>query len=366
MGLSHPHNTSLIHIVSILLSLVITISAAIAEESANNLTEILVSVEIELQKDDLNESCSEWAETGECESNPDYMLKNCAASCSSPEKATAYMHPGEDFAVGAIRFAENFGVQDIPLILKIAEKLQEVSCDYIPLVELTHCSAAGKPSKPCSAGKLWKRAEDLRKAEIHDEAAADLVRALLKNGIEVDFVEKAQRSLQWALQSIQRQRERERKEAEEEAKLERRKQEEEVAMILAAERKKEYEVHFAKIFNEMAKSLSNKIDSPAEAIVNADGTIIAEGDENTLIQNAKHNFLVPSPVVENCQSTFQIIKRIPLGMKSVEILLIEARCYELQGHYKRAMSAAGKLISKAGTFGSLPNDSVRDRYSISV
>ena len=30
---------------------------------------------------DLNASCSDWAEKGECEKNPGYMLDNCKLSC---------------------------------------------------------------------------------------------------------------------------------------------------------------------------------------------------------------------------------------------------------------------------------------------
>jgi hypothetical protein len=164
--------------------------------------------------------------------------------------------------------------------------------------------------------------------------------------------------LQWALQSIQRQRERERKEAEDGAKLELREQEEKAAIIVAEARKKEYEKHFADLFNDMAKLLSNKSTSPSEAAIHIDGTIAAEGNVNSLIEQAMQTFLDPIPGVENCESTFPLIKKIPLGAKSVEILLIEARCYELQGNYKSAMSAAGKLINKAGTYGSIPNGSV--------
>ena len=71
-----------------------------------------------------------------------------------------------------------------------------------------------------------------------DTAGADLIRAMLKTGIEIDFIERCKRSLQWAFGSIQRQREREKKEAIEEAKLEARRKEEQLAMDEAVERKK--------------------------------------------------------------------------------------------------------------------------------
>jgi len=58
---------------------------------------------------------------------------------------------------------------------------------YAPVASARGGGDANKKSRPCSAGKLWKRAEDMRKADVHDEAGADLIRALLKSGIEVDF-----------------------------------------------------------------------------------------------------------------------------------------------------------------------------------
>ena len=33
--------------------------------------------------EDGNESCEAWADAGECEGNPDYMLTNCASSCDA-------------------------------------------------------------------------------------------------------------------------------------------------------------------------------------------------------------------------------------------------------------------------------------------
>jgi ShK domain-like len=343
-----------------LLGFLVVCSCAIssADESESGLPTAVASVEIEMPIEDLNESCAEWAQIGECDKNPAFMLENCAVSCDSPRQRTAFIADGEDFAVGAIRFSEDFGVQDIPFLLQVAKKLLDASSDYTPPGELTHCIAPGKPTKPCTAGKLWKRAEDLRKAEIHDEAAADLVRALLKSGIEIDFVENAQRSLSWALQSIQRQRERERKEAEEEAKMEARKQEEMLAMEEAAYRKKEYEHAFGDFFKRVATSASNESNSAASADMEADGTVTTEVNEEGLVQKVKEFFMGSTDILESCESALQLIKKIPLGEKSVDVLLIESRCYELQGKHKSAMSSAGKLINKASSYGSLPNDSV--------
>ena len=247
----------------------IVVVAAAAEQPET----IIVSMEIEIDDggaDDQtttanntpnnNDDCAAWAAAGECQANPDYMLRHCAAFCSNNDKAkktkaTAYVLEGEDAGVGAFRFAEDYGVfEDIDMVVNVAQQLEakllalavttttsphedddggdQNNNDndnnnnyYTPPRDITHC---GK--RPCSAGKLWKRAQELRKADMHDAAGADLIRALLKSGIETDFIERCNQSLQWALGSIRKQREREQREAIEEAKLEKRREEEKAAM----------------------------------------------------------------------------------------------------------------------------------------
>jgi len=243
-----------------------------AEESApNNSAEntaavpaVVASIKIKLEKqsptaedttpeEDKEEQCGEWAIAKECHLNPQYMLANCATSChamklqQTTKFANAVVYEGEDAAVGAFRFAEeyltdgNLNVLEeqektMTIIVDVARQLQselDSSADnkYTPPSDLTHCGASGnKKARLCSAGKLWKRAEEMRKADMHDAAGADLIRALLKSGIEIDFIDKCKRSLKWAMGSVQRQREREAKEAIEEAKLEQRREEERKAM----------------------------------------------------------------------------------------------------------------------------------------
>jgi len=75
--------------------------------------------------EDLDERCTEWSAAGECEANPDYMLQNCAGSCSDDDdaddvdqpamKGKAYVYSGEDAAVGAFRFAENYSSKSLLL-----------------------------------------------------------------------------------------------------------------------------------------------------------------------------------------------------------------------------------------------------------
>jgi len=308
--------------------------------------------------------CEEWAAQGECKKNPKYMNENCAASCNSSRKAKVEVYDGEDVGIAAFRFVEEHSgdfkssaeTQDV--VMKVAHQLQELLEEqkYEPPKELTHC---GK--RPCSAGKLWKRAEEMRKADMHDDAGADLIRALLKTGIEVDFIERCKRSLQWAFGSIQRQREREKREAIEEAKLEARKEEERAAMEEALERKKEYEGDFLKFGEKIQESIKNADITTESASVGADGTVEneTENDVKDLILNIKNSFVGAGPQGGNWAETLQFIKKMRPADKTTDILLIEARCHEMLGDHKNALSAAGRLIQKAASYTPWINDSPR-------
>eukprot|EP00984_Skeletonema_dohrnii_P002534 scaffold876_cov92-Skeletonema_dohrnii-CCMP3373.AAC.9 len=340
---------------------------------------------------DLYEDCQGWADEGECEANPKFMLENCAASCSDNgattedddddevqeeqliPKGSAHIYEGEDAAMGAFRFAEQYSrhytndMIPIPTVLDVARELQEAThSGYTPPNDITHCGGgdATKKSRPCSAGKLWKRAEDMRKADVHDEAGADLIRALLKSGIEVDFKEKCERSLQWALGSVRKQRERERRVALEEAKLEQRRELERLAMGEAEERRLEYEANFEKFGEEMKEKLmsgSLVADiAAASATVGADGTVETEEEDNGAAKNQLIATVVES-FVEGAEAsvTLRLLKKMSPSDKTVDILLIEARCHETLGNHQQALSAAGKLISKAANHDPWLNDSPR-------
>mmetsp|Transcript_25324 Transcript_25324/g.45650 ORF Transcript_25324/g.45650 Transcript_25324/m.45650 type:complete len:682 (-) Transcript_25324:439-2484(-) len=364
------------------LTLVGTAAADDGTDAAATNSEVLVTtILIDLPSDekasaeDQDERCADWADEGECEANPNFMLKNCAASCgisdeskgsTTKKQGRAYIYQGEDAAIGAFRFAENYSahyaLQTIPtlVVLDVARELQQSLAttseneeEYTPPKDVTHCSS-GEKRKKCSAGKLWKRAEDLRKADMHDAAGADLIRALLKSGIEVDFVERCERSLQWAFGSIRRQRERERREAVEEAKLEKRREAEREAMGEAEERKKEYEADFVAFGRGLQESLSSASSGSGEATVGADGSVgtteEGEADVSELIANVIQTFTATGPQGGDWTNTLQLIRKIPLSSKTVDIFLIEARCHEMEGNHRQAMSAAGKLISKAANY----------------
>lgn len=81
------------------------------------------------------------------------------------------------------------------------------------------------------------------------------------------------------------------------------------------------------------------------ATVGADGTVESNELTSTVIQS----FVEAGPQGSNFNETIQVIKRIPGSQKTVEVLLIEARCHEVLGNHKSALSAAGRLIQKAAS-----------------
>ena len=112
-----------------------SVVAETADDEASNQEEVLVAqIDVVLPSiskkkrtssgEDLDERCAEWSAAGECEANPDYMLQNCAGSCSDDDtneddvdqpamKGNAYVYSGEDAAVGAFRFAENYSSKSL-------------------------------------------------------------------------------------------------------------------------------------------------------------------------------------------------------------------------------------------------------------
>lgn len=308
--------------------------------------------------------CKKWAAEGECESNPTYMLETCAASCKENRSVEIHVHQGDDAGIAAFRFAEEYSArftsssETLDMVLKVAHEMQEVlkEKNYEPPKELTHC---GK--RQCSAGKLWKRAEEMRKADMHDDAGADLIRALLKTGIEIDFVERCKRSLQWAFGSIQRQRERERREAIEEAKLEARKEEERAAMEEAMKRKEEYEKNFLKFGVKIQESIASFDGRKQSASVGADGSVEneTENDAADLLLQIQKTFVDAGPEGGNWTETLELIKKVRPSDKTADTLLIEARCHEMLGDHKSALSAAGRLISKAASYTAWIDESPR-------
>jgi tetratricopeptide (TPR) repeat protein len=361
-------------------------TAAAAATSSDQEPKVVASVEVELpqmadKKIDQNgeePKCQEWAAEGECKNNARYMMENCHGTCTgTPQTVTVNMYDGDDVGVASFRFAEEYSDKFASLeatqekVMNLARQLQEVleaeTNTYEPPKELTYC---GK--RLCSAGKLWKRAEEMRKADMHDDAGADLIRALLKTGIEVDFIDRCKRTLQWAFGSITRQREREKREAIEEAKVEARRAEERAAMEEANERKKEYEADLLNFGVQVQEVVANTDTSLKESVkVGEDGKVDLEDvDEEAqniklerpveeLIWDAQKSFVETGPQGGNWTETLEFIKKIRPSDKTNDILLIEARCHEMLGNYKFALSSAGRLIQKSGSYTPWINGSPR-------
>ncbi len=268
------------------------------------------------------------------------------------ESIPVHVYDGEDVGVAAFRFAEeqsaflNTKGEPQEVVMQVAHQLQDLleAKSYETPKELTHC---GK--RPCSAGKLWKRAQEMQKADMYDNAGADLIRALLKTGIEVDFADRCKRSLQWAFGRIQQQREREKKEAIEEEKLQARKEVERQAMEEALQRKKEYEADFLKFGEKLQESIANA-DTKGSVEVGADGSVEMGEETQALIVEVKKSFVEAGPQGGNWSETLQLLKKMSPSDKSTDILLIEARCHEMMGNHKSALSAAGRLIQKAASY----------------
>merc|ERR1719230_179394 len=53
---------------------------------------------------DLHENCAAWANAGECQKNPDYMLYNCAKSCHQDIPDSFYNIQAEDIDGNMIDF----------------------------------------------------------------------------------------------------------------------------------------------------------------------------------------------------------------------------------------------------------------------
>jgi len=114
--------------------------------------------------------------------------------------------------------------------------------------------------------------------------------------------------------------------------------------IVFQERKKELEANFVKFGEKIQESVKAGA-AKRTASVGADGTVQIDD----LTSDVKRTFVEMGPQGGNCTETIQLIKKIPPGDKTVEVLLIEARCHEMMGNYKSALSAAGRLVQKAAS-----------------
>ena len=71
---------------------------------------------------DLNENCPGWANSGECQKNPDYMLYNCAKSCHQDVPDSFYDIKAEDIDGEMIDFERFRGI--VVYIVNVASEVR--------------------------------------------------------------------------------------------------------------------------------------------------------------------------------------------------------------------------------------------------
>lgn len=108
----------------------------------------------------------------------------------------------------------------------------------------------------------------------------------------------------------------------------------------AEARRAEYEAHFAKF----AGGLLSSSGGGGAASVGADGTATAAG-RNPILDGVFRSFAGGD--APDCDAALGALRRVPPADKTADAWLVEARCHELAGSHKSALSAAGKLIAGA-------------------
>lgn len=143
----------------------------------------------------------------------------------------AYVEHGEDMAIGAFRFCEDYKVEDVALALEVTKKLQaKMPSDYqIP-----------KEFVLKTAMRYVRAAKELVKDGFYDEAGHCVLRALLRPGLDDATRAKLLPHLERAFKHLSLQRKREDKEREQAEQLEARQLiEEEAAKEAEAERERD-------------------------------------------------------------------------------------------------------------------------------
>lgn len=98
----------------------------------------------------------------------------------------------------------------------------------------------------------------------------------------------------------------------------------------------------------------------SSASVGEDGSVeIEDPNIDDLTAIVKRTFTEAGPQGGNWNETIQLIRKIPGSDKAVDVLLIEARCHEMMGNHKNALSAAGRLVQKAANHEPWVNGSPR-------
>jgi hypothetical protein len=84
--------------------------------------------------ENLHESCQDWANIGECDKNPNYMLYNCAKSCSEDIPKSFYDLSQKDIDGNLIEFSQFKG--KVLYIVNVASKCGYTESNYAQFKEL--------------------------------------------------------------------------------------------------------------------------------------------------------------------------------------------------------------------------------------
>ena len=160
----------------------------------------------------------------------------------------------QDAPAAVIAFAERYGTHDVESVLSLANVLIKKA------EAISHESPAELRLR--TAGKHKQKAEELAKDGEHDGAAAHLIRALLRPGLQEDMIEQLKRQFATAIDKLRQQREQEAVEAAEAAAAEARRVEEALALQEARKRAARDEADWAAF---MGKAGSNETEADAAA-----------------------------------------------------------------------------------------------------
>ena len=123
-------------------------------------------------------------------------------------------------------------------------------------------------------------------------------------------------------------------------------------------RRAEYEAHFAKFAAGLPLAApSSGGGGAAAASVGADGTLADADARNPILDEVFRSFAGGD--APDCDAALGALRKIAPADKTADAWLIEARCHELAGSHKSALSAAGKLIARAADHDPWLDDSPR-------
>ena len=147
-----------------------------------------------------------------------------------PTPVSLNLRQGEDAAAAVVLFCERHDVRAVDSVLNLANNLIELMAKRTPPIE------PPAELRLRTAGAHKKKAEEMSKDGEHDQAAMQLIRALVRPGLDEQMIERLKETFSEEMIKLGRQREAEAAEAAEAAAAEARRAEEAAALIEARTR----------------------------------------------------------------------------------------------------------------------------------